>query len=210
MLSQALCLKSIVCVTSAPSMSVRITSKIVLSLLLVFMDEADLAHLQLKVDEASHLVQLLCVATSEGQASEGLATYALVDLLVSFINLSSLAKNKVIIIESGIVEPLQLLILNDDYKVQEQSLRLVWTLLSGTQLSTQVVRAEHLDLRLMLRFIHESPSIILSLIAQCVLKTTYWDTPEGREYRLYTMHLSHKYISGLYVSIQMCERAGYA
>lgn len=180
MLSQALCLKSIMCVINTPNMSVRICSKTVLSLLLVIMDDTDMVYLQLKIDEASRLIELLCIATKEGEASEGLLTYTVLELLVSFINLSSLAKNKMIIVEAGIVDPLQLLILNEDYKVQEQSLHLLWTLLSGSQLSTQMV-TDHVDLRLMLRSVHESPSITLSLIAQCVLKKIYWDTPEGRE-----------------------------
>lgn len=161
-------------------MSVRICSKTLLSLLLVIMDDNDMTYLQLQADEASRLVELLCIATKEGESSEGLLTFTVVELLVSFVNLSSLAKNKVVIIEAGIVDYLPLLILNKDYKVQEQSLRLLWTLLSGSQLSTRIM-INHGDLCLMLQFICESPSINLSLIAQCVLKTIYWDTPEGRE-----------------------------
>jgi len=179
MLSNALCLKSLVCFIDAPNLTARIRSKTTLSLLLVIMDDTDKAHLQLMDDEASHLIELLCTAAKDGEASEGLLTYTAAELLVTFINLSSLPRNKTILIGAGIVKTLQPLFLSEDYEVQELSLCLLWTLLLGTQLSTQVI-TDHEDLCLMLHSIHESPSISLSLLAQCALRTIFWDDPEGK------------------------------
>ena len=52
-----------------------------------------------------------------------------------------------------------------------------------------------LDVYLMLQFIQQSPSLNLSLIAQCALKTTYWDAPEG----VVTSVLNTSYNSTLHV-----------
>ena len=180
MLSKPLCLKSIMRVINAPNIGVRICSKTVLSLFLIIMDNTDKASLQLTADEASHLIKLLGTASNEGEANEGIFTYTLVELLISLINLSSLPQNKVTIAEKGILKHLEFLILSEqDYKVKEKSLCLLWTLLSGSDLCTRVL-IDHQDLRLILRFISKWPSITLFLFSWCALKEIYWDSPEGR------------------------------
>ena len=179
MLSKTLCLKSLICVIDAPSLSIRICSKTVLSLLSIIMTDADRSLLQLKDDEASRLVELLHTTTKDGEASEKFLTYTTVELLVTLCKLSSLSGNKVSMIKAGIVEPLKLLVLDGDYKVQEKSLSLLWILLSDTQLSTRII-TDHQELCLMLRYIQESPSIILSRLAHSVLKMIFWDDPEGK------------------------------
>ena len=179
MLSGVLYLKTIIQFFDTPCMSIQICSKTVSSLVLVIMDDTAKACLKLKADEASRLIELLCIAGEKGEASEGLLTYTVVELLDSLTNLSSLSVNKGLITEAGIIEPLKSLILNDIYSVQVKSLQLLWTLLSGSSFSNYLI-TDHLDLRFMLQFIHQNPSIILSLFAQCALKTLYWDTPEGR------------------------------
>ena len=178
MLSSTLHLKPILHLFDTPSISIRICSKTVSSLLLIFMDETATACLRLKADEASRLIELLCIANKKGEASEGLLTYTVVELLVSLKNLTSLSVNKVIIIEAGIIKPLKSLVLNEMYLVQEQSLQFLWSLLSGSSFTNCIV-IDHLDLCFMLQFIHQNPTITLSLIAQCVLKIIYWNTPEG-------------------------------
>lgn len=180
MLSSILHLKPILHLFEAPSISTRICSKTVSSLLLVIMDESAKARLRLKADEASRLIKLLCIASETGEASEGLLTYTAVELLVSLKKLTSFSVNMEIIIDAGIIKPLKSLILNEMYSVQEQSLQLLWTLLSGSSFSNNIV-IDHLDLCFMLQFIYQNPNITLSLIAQCALRTIYWDTPEGME-----------------------------
>ena len=181
MLSGVFHLKTIIQFSDTPCMCIQICSKTVSSLLLVIMDDAAKACLELKVDEASRLTELLSIANEQGEASEGLLTYTVVELLDSLTNLSSLSVNKGLIIEAGIIKPLKSLVLNEIYSVQEKSLQLLWTLLSGSSLSNHLI-TDHLDLCFMLQFIRQNPSITLSLLAQSTLKTLYWDTPEGKGY----------------------------
>lgn len=181
MLFKADLVKTIMPLVNSPDQTLRICSKTVVSLLLAILDDTVMPFLNLKADEASRLIELLSIATKESRASEGLLTYSTVQLLTSLINLSSLAANQLVILKAGIMKPLKSLILSEDYTTQEQSLHLFWILLSGRQFSCEVLTG-HLelgDVRLMLQFIQQSPSLNLSLIAQCALKTIYWDAPEG-------------------------------
>lgn len=181
MLSKELSLKSLMCAVNAPSKSVQICAKTVMSLFLPIMDDADKACLQLTTDEISHLMKLLCVATRDGEAEEGLLTYTLAELLTSLTCLFSLPLhgNVVSTTVDEILEPLKLLIVSDkDYMLQKMSLRLLWNLLSYCNLSTCLF-TDHQDLCLMLKFIGDSPSIDLSLIAQSTLKTIFWNSSEG-------------------------------
>ena len=172
----------------------RICSKTVLSLLLAILNDTVKPSLELKADEASRLIEMLSIAVKESEALEGLLTYSVVQLLTPLINLSSLAANQVLILKAGVIKPLKSLILSDDYTTQEQSLRLLWVLLSGRQFSCQAL-TDHpelgdLDVRLMLRFIQQSPSLNLSLISQCALKTIYWDAPEGVVTSVLTLYIT--------------------
>ena len=68
MLSSTLHLQPILHLFDTPSISIRICSKVVSSQLLVIMDETATACLRLKADEASRLVELLCIASEKGEA----------------------------------------------------------------------------------------------------------------------------------------------
>ena len=194
MLFKADFVKTMMSLIDAPDQTLRICSKTVLSLLLASLNDTVKPFLELKADEASRLIEMLSIAVKESEASEGLLTYSVVQLLTPLINLSSLAANQVLILKAGIIKPLKSLILSDDYTTQEQSLRLLWVLLSGRQFSCQTL-TDHpelgdLDVRLMLRFIQQSPSLNLSLIAQCALKTIYWDAPEGVVTSVLTLYIT--------------------
>ena len=187
-------LKTMMPLVNAPDQTLRICSKTLLSLLLSILNDTVKPCLELKADEASRLIELLSIATKESEASEGLLTYSVVQLLISLINLSSLAANQLLILKAGIIKPLKSLILSDNYTTQEESLRLLWVLLSGRHFSCQTLtdypELGDLDVRLMLRYIQQSPSLNLSLIAQCALKTLYWDAPEGAVTLVLTLNVT--------------------
>lgn len=194
MLFKADFVKTMMPLINAPDQTLRICSKTVLSLLLAIIDDTVMPCLKLKTDEASRLIELLSIATKESEASEGLLTYSVVQLLTSLINLLSLAANQPVILKAGIMKPLKSLILSEDYTTQEQSLHLLWVLLSERQFSCQALM-DHpelcdLDVLLMLQFIQQSPSLNLSLIAQCALKTIYWDAPEGVVTLFFTLYVT--------------------
>lgn len=181
MLSKSLFLKSILHVLDAPKKSIQISAKMVMSQLLLIMDDSDKAHLKLTADEVTHLINLLTIASREGEAEEGVLTCTIAEILTSLTDLSSLPWNKALIIESEILEPLEHLIVNEDYKVQEKSLCLIWNLLSNSSLSDHIF-ISHRDLCLMLRYIGESPSINASIVAQSILRMIFWDNHEGRNF----------------------------
>ena len=208
---------------NAPDQTLRICSKTVLSLLLAILNDTVKPCLELKADEASRLIELLSIAIKESEAPEGLLSYSVVQLITSLINLSSLAANQLLILKAGIMKPLKSLILSDDYTTQEQSLHLLWVLLSGRQISCKVL-TDHpefgdLDVHLMLRYIQQSPSLNLSLIAQCTLKTIYWDAPEGVVTSVLTLYVTAccmfiilanlRYITNLIFLDWQCLRTKY-
>lgn len=187
MISKALYLKPIIAITNAPNLSIRICSKVVVSLLWVVMEDTTANYkdcLNLKLDEASRLIELLCIAMKEGEASEGLLTFSVIKLLISLTNLLSLSINRVTMIEKGIFQPLKPLITNEDYIIQKQSLQLVWTLLSEDSFSNfMAVDIDGRELCLMLQFVQQNPCVTLSLIAGNSLKKICWDSPEGKHYQ---------------------------
>ena len=184
--SSKLALRSLLPLAVSSDRDICLLSKVVLSFLVVYVDKSHISVLELNIEEASTFVRLLTLISDSKQASISLLTFSSHELLKSVINLLSIPVNRALLLDAGITTPIKSLLFHEDVKTQENSLHLLWILLSDAQLSLA-----DLDITFMLCFFQQSPCFTLHLLGDCCLRNIIWNDNEGMQQNSYYYAMKH-------------------